>query len=204
MTATIKINIKDINSQWIEELKEKYPDQNMEIKIIPSSKTELLDENTFWDIINLLDWTKIEDDAILAPAIEQLASFPVHYIYLFQDVLSEKLFQLDAKKYALHIGEDAWKEGQYFSVDHFLYARCCVVANGKDVFEKVIEKPETMPKDITFEALLNIASKAYELKTGEEFNYMPQYNYETYSNQKGWDNQTTPQRLKYRTKYGCT
>ena len=43
-----------------------------------------------------------------------------------------------------------------------------------------------MPDEIVFEALLNLADDAFELKTGDEFNYQPNFNYETYRNKKGW------------------
>ena len=104
----------------------------------------------------------------------------------FADLLSEKLYLLDAKKYAKHIGEDAWDGEQYFSVDNFLYARCCVVANGENLYKKVLNNPETMPKDITFEALLYLPSDAYERKTGKDYDYIPAFNFETYSNEEGW------------------
>lgn len=186
MTAKITIQVKDLSPEWVADIKEKYPNQSIEIKVMPSTKNDLLDEDLFWEIIGLLDWSKSENEAIITPAIERLSSYPIHYIYLFQDILAEKLYQLDAKKFALHIGEDAWSEHQYFSVDQFLYARCCVVANGKSAYQSVLENPSSMPKDLTFEPLLSLASKAYSLKTGEKFQYLPVHNYETYSNQKGW------------------
>lgn len=186
MTARITIQVKDLSPAWVANIKEKYPNQAIEVKVMPSLKEKLLDEDLFWEIIGLFDWSKSDNEATLAPAIDRLATYPVHYIYLFQDMLAEKLFQLDAKKYALHIGEDAWVEDQYFSVDQFLYARCCVVANGKTVYYSVLEKPSSMPKEVTFEPILSIAKKAHELKTGEKFQYFPVRSYETYSNQEGW------------------
>jgi len=71
-------------------------------------------------------------------------------------------------------------------VDLFLYARCCVVANGRAFYEHVLAHPEDMPKDLTFEALLNLASHAFERKTGFEMEYVPAYNYETFANTEGW------------------
>jgi hypothetical protein len=43
-----------------------------------------------------------------------------------------------------------------------------------------------MPKDLTFEALLSLASKAYFRKTGKKFDYLPLTSIETYSNSIGW------------------
>lgn len=63
------------------------------------------------------------------------------------------------------IGEDSCRgENEQFSVDYFLYVRCCVVANGKEYFEMVVSNPEQMPKDIDFEPLLYLAMEAYNKK----------------------------------------
>jgi hypothetical protein len=64
--------------------------------------------------------------------------------------------------------------------------RSCVVANGRSTFEQVLADPREMLKDLEFEALLCVASKAYERKTGKEFTYVPSTSYETFSNDAGW------------------
>jgi hypothetical protein len=188
MTTTIKIKSSDFNTQFVKDFQEKYNGRDIEISIAPV-KQSLLEEQLFWEIIASLDWQQEEDEEILKPAIKKLAKYPIHYIYLFQDVLSEKLSQLDAKKYASNIGEDSWNEAEYFSVDNFLYVRCCVVANGKEAFETVLNNPTEMPKDLTFEPLLSLAAQAYSLKTGKIFDYSGHFNIETYSNENGWSNQ---------------
>jgi hypothetical protein len=43
-----------------------------------------------------------------------------------------------------------------------------------------------MPKDTEFEALLGIASLAFEAKTGESLDYETGCSYETFSNPAGW------------------
>lgn len=187
MTTTIKIKSSDFNTQFIKDFQEKYSNRDIEINI-SESKQSRLDEQLFWEIIASLDWTQEEDEDILKPASKTLAKYPIHYIYLFQDILSEKLYQLDAQKYALNIGEDSWANDKYFSVDNFLYVRCCVVANGKETFETILNNPNEMPKDLTFEPLLSLAAQAYELKTGKIFNYSGHFNFETYSNEAGWVN----------------
>jgi hypothetical protein len=70
-------------------------------------------------------------------------------------------------------------------VDGFLYDRLCVVANGKATYEAVLEDPTRMPTEVSFEPLLYVASQAYELKTGNTFDYQPTVSYETYAN-KAW------------------
>ena len=49
--------------------------------------------------------------------------------------LRELRDQLDKKVYAENLGEDRYIPGKAFSADYFLYARGCVVANGKSFFE---------------------------------------------------------------------
>jgi hypothetical protein len=188
MTTTIKIKSSDFNTQFVKDFQEKYSNRDTEINI-SASKQSRLDEQLFWEIIAALDWTQEEDDDILNPAIKALAKYPIHYIYLFQDILSEKLYQLDAQKYGLNIEADSWENDKYFSVDNFLYVRCCVVANGKETFETILNNPDEMPEDLTFEPLLSLAAQAYELKTGKIFNYSGHFNFETYSNENGWVNQ---------------
>ena len=87
---------------------------------------------------------------------------------------------------AENIGQFAYQEGDYFSVDHFLHVRACVIANGKEAFEEVLAQPKEMFKDLTFESILTVASIAYERKTGKQFIYVPSKNMETYSNKNGW------------------
>ncbi len=188
MTASIKIPIQQLNPQFVQELQEKYPNGEIEVRTNSETLPERMKEDTFWQIIALFDWSKEEesDAAVVAPAIDYLSELPVYAIYGFQDILSEKLYTLDARRFAEQIGEDAYQEDTYFSVDIFLYARCCVVANGKDAYEQVLQNPTLMPKDLTFEALLSVASKAYQLKTGARLTYLPTFNYETYSNKAGW------------------
>ncbi len=85
--------------------------------------------------------------------------------------------------YCYPTGED------YFSADLFLYARCAVVANGKDTYLQVLKNPMTFPKDVYFEALLNLPEKAWRKKTGEELEHLPKYMYETGFNPNGWGKQ---------------
>lgn len=187
MTTEIKIPLRSLNESVIRDLKEKYPEAEISVELHQDRNKAPLSEAYFWEIISLLDWSKAgEDEAVVEPAKARLVLSPVRHIFEFADLLSEKLYALDARKYALHIGEDSWSPDRYFSVDNFLYARCCVVANGKDRYEKVLHDPVQMPQDLTFEELLYIPSEAYERKTGKQYDYTPSYPIETYSNQAGW------------------
>ncbi len=165
MTPEIKIPLRKLDESVIRDLKEKYPEAEISVELHQDRNKAPLSEAHFWEIISLLDWSKVDDDrAVVEPAKARLASGSVRHIFEFADLLSEKLYALDGRMYALHIGEDAWAPDRYFSVDNFLYARCCVVANGKDMYEKVLNDPTQMPKDLTFEELLYIPSEAYEQK----------------------------------------
>lgn len=188
MPTKIKIPLRSLNEEFIKDLQEKYPEAEISVELNQDKNKAPLSETYFWEIISLLDWDKEGDDELVVkPAIEHLARGPVRHIFEFADLLSEKLFMLDSRVFAESIGEDSWKVDQYFSVDNFLYARCCVVANGKDMYEKVLQNPTQMPKDITFEALLYLSAEAYEQKMeGKKYNYTPTYPIETYSNEKGW------------------
>lgn len=189
MPTNLKIPLRSLNEATIKDLQEKYPDAEVNLELHPDRHKGPLSEQHFWKIIGMLDWTQEEDEAIVAPAVAYLAEGPLRHIYEFADVLSEKLFALDQKAFALHIGEDAWMPDRYFSVDTFLYARCCVIANGQELYEQVLQDPAKMPKDLTFEELLYVPSAAYEQKTGKPYDYSPSYPVETYSNEKGWKKQ---------------
>lgn len=110
-------------------MKEKYGEAELEITINRNPATHLRGETDFWAIIDLLDWEQEDDQAAIAPAIQKLASLPIAQICSFEEILSEKLYQLDQQRYAMQIGEGAYNQDHYFSVDGVLYARACVVAN---------------------------------------------------------------------------
>ena len=190
ITTRISIPLSKMNEQFIEELKKKYPGHvRLDIQVVETEKIPNFSEADFWKVIGMLDWSHEEedDDAVLAPAVDYLSALEPAAILLFEDILAEKLFQLDKRAYAEQIGEDAYRPESAFSADNFLYARACVVANGKDFYEKVLADPTQMPKNLTFEPLLSLAGRAYQKKTGEEFDYFPTTMYETFSNPEGWE-----------------
>lgn len=185
MTSTLKISLKDLTHQMLLELQEQFG-QSAELEIkVKNNKTgkPVFNDTDFWLIISQLDWSKNDSDDVINPAVQALSKMPIVNIYLFSDILTEKLFQLDTKAHAqvfLKSSDD------YLSVDDFLYARCAVVAEGKTYYENVLKNPTEMPVDLTFEPLLSIDGKAYQLNTGKEFLYLRNQAYETYSNKEGW------------------
>lgn len=186
MTTVLKVHLADLTSQFFQDLSRKF-DTSTEFEIRVSKKKqkeELFSETEFWQIISALDWSKSDSEDIIAPAVKQLAAMPIVNIYLFADKLSQKLYQLDTKAHGLaYLNNEA---DAYLSVDDFLYVRCAVVAEGKDYFEEILKTPSALTDEISFDHLLNLADRAYKLKTGKSFDYHPTFNYETYSNKTGW------------------
>ncbi|MFZ4633589.1 MAG: DUF4240 domain-containing protein [Saprospiraceae bacterium] len=188
MDATVlRAPLKNVKAEDLIEWQKQYPKADLIVSLHDEMPTMGMDEDRFWQLIGLLDWSKEGDDkAVVEPIVEILTHSSFTDIYGFHDQLSAKLFALDQQLFATQIGEDAYKPDAFFSVDNFLYARACAVANGRNFYESVLTNPTLMPKDLTFEALIHIASDAYRRKTGNHFEYFPVYNIETYSNEAGW------------------
>ncbi len=147
-----------------------------------------MSEAIFWMILSLFDWSKEGDDgSVIEPAIVELAKRPGSEIIEFEEILARKLFTLDTLAHAKAIGEKAYvaKDG-FFSADWFLYSRCVVIANGKELYEEVLTKPSSFPKDLEFESLLRVGREAYQRKTGNEYDEPTKVSYETFSNKDGW------------------
>ncbi len=188
-TAIYKLKVGDLNKDFIHDLQDDHgASADLEIKVYPPGQNPRMTEDDFWKIINLIDWEQKGNDAMVEPVINALIQLPIRQMYSFQDILAEKLFWLDGKKYALNIGRASFSEKQPFSVDHFLDVRLCVVANGQEYYEWVLNHPEDMPKDTYFETLLYVVPKAWKRKTGKEFSYLPAFDYHTYSNINAWEN----------------
>lgn len=185
--TSFHLNTRDLTPQFVEELQKRFPSAELAIQVGEALPTSNFTDDDFWNVIARLDWSKEADDqAVLQPAVQYLASLPLSGIYRFADMLSEKLWQLDTAAHARVFLEEDGQQGD-LSVDDFLYARCCVVANGKEAWQNVLSHPEQMPTEVTFEPLLHIVSAAYRLKTGKDQLIVPAYNYETYSNKAGWE-----------------
>ena len=61
MNATIKIPVSDIDAHFIEDLKAKYGEAELEINVRPAAHREVMPESEFWKVIGLLDWDKTGD-----------------------------------------------------------------------------------------------------------------------------------------------
>ena len=115
-----------------------------------------------------------------------MSTQPNERIFLFQDILSQKLHLLDTQDFAENIGKNAYGQVNYFSGDEFLYIRCAVVANGKKVYEKILKDASKMFKEKTFSPLLYLAEDAFLQKNKFKLERLPAYNYETFFNETGW------------------
>jgi len=186
MTTTLRINIKDMNLQFLKELEENAgTSAQVEIKVESNKHGEgLFSEEQFWQLIELFDWKQKKRDDIIQPAVTALSKMPISAIYLFEDFLSEKLFDIDTKEHAKAYMKQ--QTDDYFSADGFLYVRCAAVAEGKSYYENICKNPSELSADIDFEHILSVAAEAYKLKTGRDFDYSPLYNYETQSNTEKW------------------
>ncbi len=147
-----------------------------------------MSEEEFWGLIQKLNWDETgDDDAVIEPVVDALSEKSIEDILSFEEILAQKLYELDTLAHAKEIGEDAYVDDEeYFSVDNFPYARCVVVANGEKLYNRVLNNPQDFPKDMEFEAILGVASWAYEQKTDKDWDYVAKLNYETFSNKDGW------------------
>ncbi|WEH12508.1 DUF4240 domain-containing protein [Streptomyces sp. VNUA24] len=149
-----------------------------------------MDDVRFWAIIASFDWDQTGDDkAVLAPASHALQRLAPEEIVAFEDLLASKLFALDTREHArwCYRGEaDPDNGDHYISADDFLYARCVVVANGREFYEEVLTDPSRFPTGMEFESLLYLAGNAYEALTGAQHNQPTSMSWESFSNSDGW------------------
>ncbi|MFH8411185.1 DUF4240 domain-containing protein [Streptomyces sp. NPDC018019] len=140
-----------------------------------------MNEDTFWKLIEDRRPAGPDPDSerLAAALTEHLAQSPVSVVTGFAEQLSWALYRLDRKEL-----------GQGLSGDVFLYARCAVVAAGREVFEGVLQDPGAFAPFaaglIWAESLLYTPDHAYERVTGEEWDRNTRYSYESYSNTGGW------------------
>ncbi|MFD0264387.1 DUF4240 domain-containing protein [Kitasatospora indigofera] len=144
----------------------------------------------FWTLIDLLgdrcrcDYT--------TPLAEALAELPPARIVDFEERLAEALYRLDRREFGVLPVIDMSSPGKPFpqSDDSFLYSRCAVVAAGRAEYEAVLADPARFaPHTATTlhgENLLDLAQEAYEEVTGEEWDVVTAFDYESCSNEDGW------------------
>ena len=139
-----------------------------------------LDE--FWALIARIDRQALRDQHetnAIAPVIAALTKQSEAEIEAFDEHLARVLYDLDTRAHRECAGNSAE------SVDGFLYARCHVVAQGREHYQSVLADPARMPKTLEewCEPLLFAGAKAWSDLTGED-SWHPEtsVSYETGSN----------------------
>jgi hypothetical protein len=192
MSTVLEMPLRDITPSAIQDLQSKFPSATIRIETRLQAKSRHMNEQRFWKIIASLDWRTMDSQKVVAPAIEALSRCTQNDIKAFHDLLHEKLYALDTRLFAEALGSNKYTENGDFSVDSFLYSRCCVVANGEQFYYAVLNNPSKMPKEYTFEALLSLPSRAWLLKMGKDtYNHQPETWCETFSNSEGWNGITS-------------
>lgn len=145
----------------------------------------------FWALIATLDGEATQ--ASCRRLAEDLGRRSVQDIIGFAECHAEALYRLDQEKFGtLPVADLSDRDGSPFpqSADHFLYARCAVVAAGRAVWEGAFfDVDEFAPYTSTKyngEWLLYVPEQAYELATGEEWDRGTRYCVESFSNKDGW------------------
>ncbi len=149
-----------------------------------------MNEKTFWGLTAHIDKQALaagDGERAVAPLRNALCALPERDIEGYHELLAKMLYRIDGEVYAQHAGEN----GE--SGDAFLYARCHVVAGGKDRYDRVAANPALMPASLDdwFEELLYASSQAWAEKTGgdaEEWEFDTALSYETGSNTAAWPN----------------
>ncbi len=144
------------------------------------TKGSKLTKPQFWMLISKVLLNKGDTKAAVKPLIAALGELKPADIQEFQELLAERLYQLDGEQFAAHAGQCGTSD------DGFLYARCFVVASGQAFFEKVRRAPKTFPKDVSLEVLLTAAEEAHLQSAGESLAAVTHFSYETGSNPAGW------------------
>lgn len=137
----------------------------------------------FWDTMELCDWDhEGDDDLVLAPVIKYLSEQDDDKIFLFDDLMSELLYELDTKK----LGDQCQKLTGFLSSDAFLYSRCVALINGPKYYEEAKKGRHKEMWSMEFEALLYVPQWAWERNHAEEYPHISPLSFETGSNTEGW------------------
>lgn len=142
----------------------------------------------FWRHLESIDRRALredDEDAAMAPLEARLGSLTAADLESFEEHLAQCLHALDGRIFADESGESGDSD------DGFLYARCFVVAQGKDRYEATLKNPALMPKTLDgwCEALLYPHRHAWAKLTGRsasEWGFEPTVSYESGSNEELW------------------
>ena len=145
-------------------------------------------QEEFWSLIGLIDLDALEqqdEEAAVSPLEIALVAKSIPKIEGFYSLLAHALYEIDGETYADNAGDAGGSD------DGFLYARCYVVARGRDFYNAVKSDPSQMPQDLNqwCESLLYVAPNAWGRITGSEPNqweFYPEVSFETGHNISQW------------------
>lgn len=143
-------------------------------------------EKNFWQILKKFDWDNAnDDDEVMQPALDHLAELEDDEIFAFEERMAELLHALDTRELA----DKLYAEDEYMSDDMFLYQRCCVLVNGKNYYNSILNGTEPPDPELEFEAILYLSSRAWAKKHNadpDDYPYITKISYETGSNTEKW------------------
>ncbi|MEU7851799.1 DUF4240 domain-containing protein [Micromonospora parva] len=148
----------------------------------------MIADEEFWRLVAVLGGRpEIQDDGPYERLTAMLAEEPVERIIGFAETLAFNLYQLDRRVLAQAVFPGADR----LSDDGFLYARCAVVVAGPAALAAVLADPAAFERFTTVEAahaesILDVPSNAYQKATGQEWEHVEEYDYETGSNDQWW------------------
>ena len=132
-------------------------------------------DETFWGLIEHIDFTRSDEPRMLAPLHLALKKHSPGDLLAFQVILSEKLFHLDTPTHYACAAEP--------SGDSFLYFRLFVVGSGEVFYYDFLERPQRVDEPLPWlEGLLYLARNEYEKKTGSELDCSNALDHESFVN----------------------
>ena len=145
-------------------------------------------ETEVWKLIELVDVEALDEgneEGAIRPLYQALLNRPEEDLFAFEEQLTLQLYGIDGEVYAENAGDSGGSD------DGFLYARCYVVAKGREFFETVKGDPTRMPQSIEqwCESLLYPHREAWAELTGRDSSEWPfssSVSYESGSNSDLW------------------
>ncbi len=122
-----------------------------------------MSDEQFWSLIALLDWEQVEDKDIIQTLVFRLSEKSEEEWEAFGIHLSERMNALDTEAHAKAV----YGEEQYISADDFRSVKACVIANGEEFYQEVLNNPSAIPNDLYFDGLLQVPPEVYAMKYGK-------------------------------------
>lgn len=145
-----------------------------------------MNDKQFWKIMDKADWDKLgNDEAVLAPVVDELSKLEDEDIFGFEDVMARLLYDIDSQEIALQL----YGPELHFSEDLFLYQRCVALCNGEKYYKRILSGKQQLDPDGEFESILYVPHLAWAKKhqaDSGDYPHFSEVSYETGSNEKLW------------------